>query len=121
MRHSHAFRADLADDPVTLWYIRRRLGIQHFKDRRSVSYITKLIEQRGFPKPLPDMSTRRAELIDGVTIRSRWLRPAVEQWLTDYLPRDAAVAVEEARRAADFEEMAERAKHLQLPRGRRRT
>jgi hypothetical protein len=119
MRHSHAFGADLADDPVTIWYIRRRLGIQHFKDKRSVDYVTKLVDQRGFPRPLPTMSTRRAELTDAVTIKSRWLRPAVEQWLTDYLPRDAAEAVEEAKRAAAAEEMRERAGELHLI-GRRR-
>jgi hypothetical protein len=105
----------LPDDyPVSLSYVRTKLGILHFGDRRSIAYVTKLIEQRGFPKPLPGMSTRQAKLIDGVTTKSRWLRVAVDQWFDDYLPREVAASVEEARRVKAGAEMDERAKYLHL-------
>lgn len=78
--------------------IARRLGV----DRRSrpwqVRYVAKLIEERGFPKPLPTM------LGDAVTedikpTWSRWIREAVDAWFDGQLPPSAVAALTAAETA----------------------
>jgi hypothetical protein len=93
------------DPTCTIWYIQRRAGITDFKSKRTVAYVTKLIEQKGFPRPLPGLNTRRAELVDEVTPRSKWQRPAVDQWFDDWLPPATTAALDEAARAAAASEM----------------
>jgi hypothetical protein len=85
--------AEDADEPTcTLYYIRRRLGRPDFKEGRMVKYVGLLIAEKGFPPPLPDMVGKR--LVEHVTVRSRWLRHAVDAWLEDTLPPDNAGQVD---------------------------
>lgn len=94
-----AIDAEDADEPTcTLSYIRRRLGRLDFREGRMVKYLGLLIQDRGFPPPLPDMIGSR--LVLTVTPRSRWLRPAVDAWLEDTLPPDNAGQVDHVARQA---------------------
>lgn len=96
---------DAAVATCGLSYIRQRLGRDDYKSGRMVTYVSRLIEKRGFPQPLPSMSVRKPDLIDGVTVNSRWLRPAVDQWFDDFLPPAAALALDEAARKAAAADM----------------
>ena len=103
---------DDAEPTCHLYYIRRRLGREDYGDGRLVTYVSKLIEKAGFPKPLPHMSTRKVELIEHVTNNSRWLRPAVDQWFDDFLPPEAVAAMDAAAMSAAASDMDEAAKTL---------
>ncbi|PNU05824.1 hypothetical protein [Novosphingobium guangzhouense] len=88
---------------VSIHYIRRRLGRIDFKDRRIVQYVTLLVRDKGFPPPLPDMV--RGHLVEDVTMKSQWLRNAVDAWLNDFLPPDNAISVDNAAKDAAAHEM----------------
>lgn len=62
-------------------------------DARFAEFLTELIGTSQFPKPLP--SPRHGGGIErGVTPRSKWLKAGVLQWLSGYLPPDAADAID---------------------------
>lgn len=110
-----------ADDPAartcTIWYIRRELGRADYGDGRLVTYVRALVASRGFPPPLPH--EKRGHLVEEVTVNSRWLRSAVDAWLDDFLPPEAAASVDRAQRAAAADEMDAAAFGLRLVRGGR--
>lgn len=106
------------DEPTcNLFYIRRQLGRQNYGERRMVSYVALLIEQHGFPPPLPTLV--RHKLVRGVTVDSRWHRAAVDAWLGDFLPPANFAQVDRAAMAAAAEEMDANAGNLRLIRGGR--
>lgn len=102
---------------VGIWYIRRRLGRTDFKDRRIVRYVQLLVDEKGFPPPLPSM--KRDELEHGVTVSSQWLRTPVDAWLADLLPPDNAMSVDRAAMAAAAQDMDTAAAGLRLLQGGR--
>lgn len=101
----------------TIWQIRLMLGRGDYGDRRIVAYLTGLVADFGFPPPLPH--EKRGRVISGVTISSRWLRNAVDAWIDDFLPPDAAAAIDRAAQAAAADEMDGAAFGLKLIRGGR--
>jgi hypothetical protein len=115
---------DHGDKPtVTFHWLRRTVCPDGFKDGRALTYITLLIDQRGFPPPLPTMVLGRGEkpsrLVDGVCSASMWSRAAVEAWLDDQLPPGTAAAIDRRAQAAAATEMDGAAFHLQLINGGR--
>ncbi|WP_404480025.1 hypothetical protein [Novosphingobium sp. BL-52-GroH] len=97
---------------VGILYIRRRLGQDDFKARRLTQYVSLLVREKGFPPPLPSMTGGR--LTDDVTMKSQWLRHAVDAWLGDLLPPDNAMSVDRAAMADAAREMDEAAGNLGL-------
>jgi hypothetical protein len=77
---------DTTGTTCTLWFIRRELGQHGYSDRRMVAYVTQLIDQHDFPRPLPAMCKGGA-LTSAVTSNSTWPRAAVEAWIEGWLPR----------------------------------
>lgn len=109
------------DQPTcTLHWICAQLGFEG-SDARRAAYVEGLIEQRGFPRPFPH-SVHGGGLSDAVNPRrSRWLRIAVERWLSDFLPPDAAAAIDSeaaAAAAAEMDAAAARLTPLRLVAGR---
>lgn len=107
----HSFQASYLGQPDAprtchLGYIRTALGRggEHgYGDKRMVTYVTLLVAECGFPKPLPTL--RRNRVTDAVTADSVWLRDAVDQWLEDRLPPDAAAGLDAAAKAAAAADM----------------
>ena len=117
------------DDPdrrtatCNLTYIRRRLGKAGWGDQRLASYVQALIEQKHFPAPFPTFTRKRngnRALSDRVAPASTWQRCAVDQWFDDFLPPDAAAALDAAARAAAAADMDANAANLRLVAGNRR-
>lgn len=105
------------DEPTcTLSYVCYHLGRSDYGDRRRITYVRKLVETYGFPKPLPTLSRGCAELTQDVVAHSRWLRAAVDQWLRDFLPPEAAAGIDAEAKALAAAEMDAAAQGL----GRRR-
>lgn len=100
-----------------LGYIRRALGKARMSERTFISFIGALIEQRGFPRPLPDY--RRGQLVDCVTRHSNFYRAAVDCWLDNFVPPEAAAAAQSAAMAAAAADMDNSARNLRLIRGGR--
>lgn len=100
-----------------LGYIRRALGKARMSERTFIAFVGALIEQRGFPRPLPDY--RRGAIVDVVTRHSSFYRAAVDCWLDNFLSPEAAAAqtAEAARLAA--QDMDANAATLRLIRGGR--
>lgn len=91
------------DGPPTVgfYWVGRVLG-HRGSDAALVDYLTLLIGQAGFPRPLPHRK-HGGGLCRDVAARSEWLRPAVLAWLHDFLPPEAtalALAASEADAAA---------------------
>lgn len=116
--HPHAAPAasaaggDADDHTCTLWYIQRRFGQTGYSPRRACAFLEGLIADHGFPRPLPRMKSGR--VVTGVAAGSRWQRAAVDAWLDDWLPPEAAAARDRAARAAAAHEMDSAAAHLRL-------
>ena len=94
---------DDADPTVGMSWLKRQLGRTDYRATRFVRYVELLIDQQGFPPPLPTLRTSRGgQLIDGVVPESKWRRAAVLAWLEDFLPPANAgqLAAAEARTAA---------------------
>lgn len=114
---------------VSIFWLKRALCPHRFGDKRLQSYITLLIEEKGFPPPLPALVTRRRtgkgvkraadSLAEQVTMNSRWRRAAVEAWLEDFLPPDNAAAVQARSARAAASDMDSAASHLRLVDGGR--
>lgn len=114
--------ADQLAATCTLGYIARRLGKAGWGDTRLCSYVQALVDQRGFPKPFPELVGRgeARQLTDRVRPGSTWQRWAVQDWLGDHLPPDAAAALDAAAKAAAAAEMDGNAGNLRLVAGGRR-
>lgn len=107
---------DADEHSCTIWYIRRRLGRTDYGVDRLATLIDGLIEQYGFPPPLPYL--RSGKLVQDVTDKASWLRAAVDQWLIDFLPPDAGAALDAQARREAADAMDARAANLQLGRPR---
>lgn len=103
----------------TIWYIQLKLGRGDYSVPRMVRYVEGLIAHHGFPRPFP-REKKGGGLTEAVGDKSRWPRAAVDQWLEDWLPPEAAVAAERARQAEAAATMDSRATRLQLVKGGRR-
>jgi len=116
--HSFIEERDPTDEHTcSLWYIRARLGRRDYQDKRMVAYVTRLIEAQSFPPPLPCLKGQ--DLCAAVTAKSRWLRPAVDAWLEDFLPPANAAQVDQAALNAAAHEMDAAAHGLTLIAGGR--
>jgi hypothetical protein len=82
-------------------------------DEILVDYIDLLIDQAGFPRPLPHRK-HGGGLETGVAPRSEWIRAGVIDWLGNYLPPSAAAALDDAAEAAAAEAMDAAASDLRL-------
>lgn len=116
---SLAHRDDPEDHSCTIWYIQLQLNRRDYSVGRMARYIQGLIDEYSFPRPFP-REARGGTLTTAVSDKSRWPRHAVDQWLSDWLPPDAAAAAERAKMAAAANTMDGRAMHLQLVKGGRR-
>lgn len=120
---SQSFPRSTAEPAQTcnLTYIARRLGKAGWGDRRTCTYIQALIDARGFPAPFPELRGKgdRRQLTDHVRPASSWQRDAVDCWFGDFLPPDAAAALDAAAQAAAAHDMDERAANLHLIAGGR--
>jgi hypothetical protein len=116
--HSILYRADTLPT-CDIGYVRRALGRTNGSERAFLALVQALVDERGFPKPLPDY--RAGALIERVTRRSSFIRHAVDTWLDNFLPPQAALALDEAARVAAAAEMDAAASNLRLvaSRGRR--
>lgn len=108
---------DTTGTTCTLWFIRRELGQHGYSDRRMVAYVTQLIDQHDFPRPLPAMR-KGGVLTSAVTSNSTWPRAAVEAWIEGWLPPDAAAAIDRKARAEAAASMDDAARNLRLVGGR---
>lgn len=107
---------DADEHSCTIWYIRRRLGRLDYGADRLATLIAGLIDQYGFPQPLPYL--RAGALTQDVTDKASWIRTAVDQWLHDFLPPEAGAALDAAARREAADTMDQRAAGLQLGRGK---
>lgn len=91
-----------AEPTWTMAAIARMLGVHYRSERWQRAYLTQLIANAHFPKPLPTMH-RGALVTDVVPRRSRWLPAAVSAWIGGQLPSEAleAQATQDADAAAD--------------------
>lgn len=113
---SRLVRSDDGPPTCTLYWICQRLGF-HGSDAKRTRYVEHLIAERNFPKPFPH-ERQGGGLSDAVNPRrSQWLRVAVERWLGDYLPPDAAAAIDTEAAAAAAAEMDEAAATLRIVAG----
>jgi len=116
---SHEARIDTDPDArtCTIWYIRRELGRADYGEQRFVTYLAQLVDQAGFPRPIPCHRKGKADLFHGVCPESRFLRDAVDAWLLDYTsPPPVADALERRARTAAAAEMDEAAASLNFGR-----
>lgn len=91
-------------------WICAQLGYTKKTDACRERYINRLIDDHGFPKPLPHEAHGGGISSEVNAKRSQWVRVAVERWLGDYLPPDSAAALEDdeaAAAAADMDAAAE--------------
>lgn len=100
-----------------LGYIRRALGKTRMSERTFISFVQALVDERGFPRPLPDY--RRGALVDRVTRHSSFHRASVDCWLDNFVPPEAATAQQAAASLAAATEMDAAACNLRLIRGGR--
>lgn len=113
-----AFPGEEAAPTVAFPWVRRALGQSGPRapsDARFAAFIETLIAELGFPRPLPH-PRHGGGIETGVTEKSCWLRAGVVDWLGDYLPPDAAAAVDTAHASAAADEMDEAAALLGKPR-----
>jgi hypothetical protein len=116
-----ASRILAADDPAqptcTFGYVQGLLGQNKLTPRRMAQYLTALIEQHGFPAPLPAL-IKGGTLTTGVHPRSTWIRAAVHAWLDGTLPPPIAATLDQQAFAAAAMDMDSRAANLRLVGGR---
>lgn len=105
-----------ASRTCTLWYVKRELA-SDYSDARFIRYVQKLVDERGFPRPMPAL--RGSQLVDCVCAQSRFLRAAVDNWLDDFLPPDAHDMADRKARAAAANDMDSAAFGLRLVKGGR--
>lgn len=93
-------------DPPTcnLQWICRQLG-EAGSDAAKITYVRGLIDDHGFPRPLPHLAHGGKISLDIHPIRSQWIRVAVEAWLADFLPPTATAALDAAAQRAAAADM----------------
>ena len=65
--------------------LRARLGVEaRHKDAWAIRYIQALVDEHGFPAPIPAMIGER--LTNKVVARSKWRIEPVDQWFEDQMP-----------------------------------
>ena len=84
--------AHRADETYNLWQTAALVGCRRFGKERLLSYLTALIDQHGFPRPLPAPVKKRA--VAAVHPASQWRRVAVDHWLDGFLPPDCTAALD---------------------------
>lgn len=110
---------------VGIEFVRLHLGRCNYGQRRLCSYIQLLVDQCGFPPPLPSLAQFRRkdgtkgaalpdELEHKVCMDSVWRREAVLVWLDDYTPPDVAAAIDARDRRQAADEMDRAAFNLRL-------
>lgn len=113
---------DPADRTCTFGYVQGLLGQGKLSPRRMVQYLTALIEQHDFPRPLPALvkakKGEKGTLTTGVHPRSTWIRTAVHAWLDGTLPPPIAATIDDQVYAAAAMDMDARAATLRLVGGR---
>ncbi|HQS70018.1 MAG: hypothetical protein B7Y36_08360 [Novosphingobium sp. 28-62-57] len=115
---SRVFAADEPAQPTcTFGYVQGLLGQNKLTPRRMAQYLTALIEQHGFPAPLPAL-VKGGTLTTGVHPRSTWIRAAVHAWLDGTLPPPIAATLDQQAFAAAAMDMDARAATLRLVGGR---
>lgn len=108
---------DPAETTCTFGYVQGLLGQGKLTPRRMVQYLTRLIEQHDFPKPLPAL-VKGGTLTTGVHPRSTWIRAAVHAWLDGTLPPPIVATLDQQAFAAAAMDMDARASNLRLIGGR---
>lgn len=109
LARSRIARVDDDDAPTcTLDYVRAALGRRDYGPQRFCTYLGLLIDDHGFPPPMPalrfDRATKRQQLDSTVRPASRFHRAAVDAWIGDTLPPHSTTALDrEARRTAAAE------------------
>jgi hypothetical protein len=118
MSYPSQFRIPPPPGTYDIRQIAAKLGYARRDHRALRGFVTALIDQRGFPAPLPSLA-RGPELLitDGVTSHSKWLAPAVDAWLDNFLPPAAALALDAAARRAAAQDMDHAATTLRLVAG----
>lgn len=107
-----AFDTDDEEPTIGFHWVKRRFGAR-CSDARFVEFLTNLIAECGFPKPLPH--PRHGGGIErGVTDKSCWIRAAVFEWMADFLPPAIAQALDARAQEDAADEMDEAAARLQL-------
>lgn len=102
-------------DPPTcnLQWICRQLG-EAGSDAAKITYVRGLIDEHGFPRPLPHLAHGGKVSLDIHAIRSQWIRAGVEAWIADFLPPAGAAALDAAAQRAAAADMDNAALHLRL-------
>ncbi|RIV87478.1 hypothetical protein [Aurantiacibacter zhengii] len=120
--------ADEAPPTIGFHKLRVRFGRADYSDDRFCAYLQLLIDDQGFPPPLPrhvqprrkDRSTPlpRARLCCEPHPKSQWPAHAVDAWFEDFLPPANAAQVEASAMREAANDMDEAACHLHLVGGR---
>lgn len=117
---SYSF-AGIAEDPqnttCTPIWIARVLGRKSYSTRRLSAYLQALVDNHGFPAPLPSLAGNK--IVTGVHKDSVFMRAAVEQWLADQLTPAAQAALDQGARTDAMAEMDNAAGSLHLVGGTR--
>lgn len=95
-------------------WIGRAIG-HRGSDAKLVAYIEDLITDAGFPRPIPHRR-HGGGLSTGVHVdRSQWIRAGVLDWLGDFLPPSATLALDDVARKEAADEMDAAAESLCFP------
>lgn len=84
--------AGAKSETYTIWHVAKLVGCKHFGKERLLSYLTALIADHGFPRPLPAPVKKRA--VADVHPESHWRAVAVDHWLDGYLPPACTAALD---------------------------
>lgn len=97
-QHAQRARNPRNTGTVDLFHVAGRLGQAHIPLKRLVRLIDAMVEQEGFPRPLPHLSA--GKLTRRPTREAVWPQPAVDHWFEQDLPADIRGAVATAERVA---------------------
>lgn len=102
-------------DPPTcnLQWICKHLGHES-SEAGQIVYVRGLIDDHGFPRPLPHLAHGGKVSLDIHATRSQWIRTAVGAWLADFLPPAGAAALDAAAQREAAAEMDSAAFNLRL-------
>lgn len=116
-----ASRSIRAEDPeartCSFGYVQHQLGCDHLSQRRMAAYLTSLIADHGFPRPLP-APVKGGKLTTAVHFSSKWHRAAVDAWIDGFIPPDQAATIDEQACALAAAEMDDAARNLRLVGGK---
>lgn len=107
---------DNAENTCSIHYVKRALGVHRMSDRRAADYLSLMVEHHGFPPPLPCLVAKK--LVTQPHPNSQWIRDAVDLWLFDWLPPEAAAALGRIDQDEAAAEMDAAAANLKLVGGR---